>query len=79
MKRNPRKIKRNPPMKPELPTKNLGGFLPNPTNDCERRDMWVMFNGMPWIDLSICHSCESKKICAVRIAYLFLLKQGGKK
>lgn len=74
IKRNPRIIKRNPPMQIQFPVKNLGGHLPYPPDDCERKDMWTKYNDIIWIDFVICISCENYKYCKTRTNYLAALK-----
>ena len=58
-----------------LPKKNLGGFLPDPPADCEKKVLWVYCYNRYWIDLSSCHSCSIIKECVGRSSYLVLLKK----
>jgi len=59
----------------ELPEKNLGGYLPNPPKDCERKKYVLSYNGILWLDLSICHACSFVKVCPDRKGYLEALKK----
>jgi len=74
VKRNPRIIKRNLPMI-ELPMKNLGGYLPHPPDDCQKKEFWIQSFNTIWIDLSICHGCPDIKNCSTRINYLKFIKE----
>lgn len=79
VKRNQRIIKRNnfPMPKFPFPIKNVGGHLPNPPEDCERKDKWSKRHSIIWIDLSLCHSCSILKECHTRKTYLKAVKQQG--
>ena len=79
IKRNPRIIKRGLFMGGivNFPVKNLGGYLPNPPDDCERKDMWRNFANVIWIDLSVCHFCSKEKACQTRLLYLQEIKKVG--
>ena len=71
VKRGNRIIKRNPPggdMK--LPKKNHGGFLPYPADECIKSEFHRKVDGVVWIDLSICHTCELLVACHRRKAYM---------
>lgn len=68
-------MKRNPPGYVALPEKNIGGFLPDPPEDCEKKEFWVSYYKNFWIDLSICHSCSIKKECITRSDYLSFLQK----
>jgi len=74
IKRNSRIIKRNPPMIIEIPKKNLGGYLPDPPEYCERPDFWIYCFNRYWIDLSLCHPCPNITKCDRRAEYLKALK-----
>ena len=68
-------VKRNPPGYYKMPVKNMGGHLPDPPDDCERKDMWKKVHDQLWIDLSSCHSCSIIKDCHGRSTYLAALKK----
>lgn len=68
-------VKRNPPDYYKMPAKNLGGHLPDPPDDCERKDQWKILYNHKWIDLSSCHSCSMKPDCHGRSTYLAALKK----
>lgn len=77
IKRNPKpfKVKRNPPNFYKMPAKNLGGFLPDPPDDCEKKKYWKFIFNHWWIDLSSCHTCSIIKECHDRSTYLAALKK----
>lgn len=68
-------IRRNPPKKlksKKIPTplQNLGGHLPYPPEDCEKKEMWTQCYGTIWIDLACCFSCPKQTRCKRRKEYL---------
>ncbi len=59
-------------------TKPLGGFMPFPPINCQKKKHIITSHGVPWIDLSICHNCIDIKTCDTRKEYLLKLKEERK-
>lgn len=52
----------------------FGGHLPHPPLNCERKEFSFVYQGITWLDLSICHKCSQIKNCERRIEHLLKLK-----
>jgi hypothetical protein len=61
-----------------MPNKQLGGFLPFPPKDCQKKEFITKCFGIKWIDLSICHWCPGIKECITRKEHLNKLKEQRK-
>jgi hypothetical protein len=62
----------------KMPDKNLGGFLPFPPKECQKKNHIIKCYGILWIDLNVCHSCTIIKECDTRKEHLQKLKEQRK-
>lgn len=63
---------------PEMPNKHLGGFLPFPPKECQKKEHITLCYGILWIDLNVCHTCGIIKDCSTRKEHLQKLKEQRK-
>ena len=57
---------------------NIGGHLPYPPKDCEKKEFVKKWDAIPWLDMSICHSCSCIKTCPERKEWIKKLKEKNK-
>lgn len=70
-------VKRNPPGDLPIPEikSSFGGHLPNPPGVCDKSEKIFEYQGIRWLDLSLCHYCQSIKSCEPRRKYLTHLNE----
>lgn len=61
-----------------IPDKQLGGHLPFPPKNCTKKEFITKCFGIKWIDLSICHNCNTINECSTRKEHLNKLKEQRK-